>query len=132
MTKNFISKTQAAKDQQMRELLNNKYKKQVNELLHWDINVIGWEIIITKWWWSNNRIVFPDESQLKMFLDGVEWQVLISQWQQYQEDLKAVINKCNHRIKLVEQNPEYFSDDFDEDMISWFQFIKDTLSKYVN
>lgn len=132
MTKNFISKTQAAKDQQMREALNNKYKKQVNELLHWDINVIGWEIIITKWWWSNNRIVFPDESQLKMFLDGVEWQVLISQWQQYQEDLKAVINKCNHRIKLVKQNPEYFSDDFDEDMISWFQFIKDTLSKYIN
>lgn len=121
-----------ATDQQMRKALNSKYKKQVNELLHWDINVIDWEIIITKWWWSNNRIVFPDESQLKMFLDGVEWQVHISQWQQYQEDLKAVINKCNHRIKLVEQNPEYFSDDFDEDMISWFQFIKDTLSKYVD
>lgn len=123
---------QTEADQKMRKTLNDKYKKQVNDLLHWDLNVIDWEIIITKWWWSNNRIVFPDESQLKMFLDGVEWQVHINQWQQYQEDLKAVINKCNHRIKLVEQNPEYFSDDFDEDMISWFKFIKDTLSKYVN
>ena len=112
--------------------LNAKYKDRVNELCSWDLNVIDWKIIITKWWGSNNQIIFSNESELSMFLDGVEWQVHISQWQQYQEDLKAVINKCDNRIKLVERNREYFSDGFDEDMISWFQFIKDTLSKYVD
>ena len=121
-----------ATDQQMRAALSDKYKEQVNEYLHWDLNVIDWEIIITKWWWSNNRLVFHTEDELQTYLNGVIGWQHVDQWKQYQADLKAVINKCNHRIKLVEQNPEYFSDDFDEDMISWFQFIKDVLSKYVN
>lgn len=121
-----------ATDQQMRKALNSKYKKQVNELLHWDINVIDWEIIITKWWWSNNRIVFPDESQLQMFLDGVEWQVHISQWQQYQEDLKLIITECDYYIKEIKQTPECFHDDRDDELVDCFRNFKKVLSKYVD
>lgn len=128
----IISKTQAAEDQKMRETLNNKYKKQVNELLHWDINVIDWEIIITKWWWSNNRIVFPDESQLQMFLDGIEWQVHINQWHQQQKDLKMIIKDCWEMIDEIKSCPEYFTDDWDYSIIEMLDAIKNTLSKYVD
>jgi len=123
---------QTAVDQKMREELNAKYKDRVNELCHWDLNVIDWKIIITKWWWSNNRIIFPDENQLSMYLDWVEWQVHISQRAQYQEDLKHIIYKCNYYIKEIKANPEYFSDDRDVDIITAFQSTKDILSKYVN
>ena len=112
--------------------LNAKYKDRVNKLCSWDFNVIDWKIIITKWWGSNNQIIFSNESELSMFLDGVEWQVHISQWQQYQKDLTYIIGRCNYYIQLVKDNPEYFSDDFDYDMIEWFTFIKDTLLKYTN
>ena len=112
--------------------LNAKYKDRVNKLCSWDFNVIDWKIIITKWWGSNNQIIFSNESELSMFLDGVEWQVHISQWQQYQKDLTHIIGRCNYYIQLVKDNPEYFSDDFDYDMIEWFTFIKDTLLKYTN
>lgn len=128
----IISKTQAAEDQQMWKTLNDKYKKQVNELLHWDINVIDWEIIITKWWWSNNRLVFHTEDELQTYLNGVIGWQHADQWQQYQKDLTYIIGRCNYYIQLVKDNPEYFSDDFDYDMVEWFTFIKDTLLKYVN
>lgn len=119
-------------DQQMRKALNSKYKKQVNELLHWDINVIDWEIIITKWWWSNNRIVFPDESQLKIFLDGVEWQVHISQWHQQQKDFKMIIKDCWEMIDEIKSCPEYFHDDRDDSIVDMLDAIKNILSKYVD
>lgn len=112
--------------------LNAKYKDRVNELCSWDLNVIDWKIIITKWWGSNNQIIFSNESELSMFLDGVKWQVHISQWQQYQKDLKYIIDKCNYYIEEIKVSPEYFSDDWDYDISTAFQSIKDTLSKYVN
>ena len=123
---------QTAVDQKMREELNAKYKDRVNELCHWDLNVIDWKIIITKWWWSNNRLVFWTEDELQTYLDGVIGWLHKDQWQQYQKDLINVINRCNSLIRLVKQNPEYFSDDFDYDIIEWCKYIKKILTKYVN
>ena len=123
---------QTEADQKMWKTLNDKYKKQVNELLHWDINVIDWEIIITKWWWSNNRLVFHTEDELQTYLNGVIGWQLASQWQQYQKDLKYIIDKCDYYIEEIKVSPEYFSDDWDYDISTAFQSIKDTLSKYVN
>ena len=121
-----------ATDQQMRAALSDKYKKQVNEYLHWDLNVIDWEIIITKWWWSNNRLVFHTEDELQTYLNGVIGWQLADQWQQYQEDLKSIITDCNYYIKEIKQSHEYFSDDRDYDLIDCFRNFKKILSKYVN
>ena len=123
---------QTEADQKMWKTLNDKYKNQVNELLHWDINVIDWEIIITKWWWSNNRLVFHTEDELQTYLNGVIGWQLAGQWQQYQKDLKYIIDKCNYYIEEIKVSPEYFSDDWDYDISTAFQSIKDTLSKYVD
>lgn len=123
---------QTEADQKMRKTLNDKYKKQVNELLHWDINVIDWEIIITKWWWSNNRLVFHTEDELQTYINGLEWSHLSPQWFKYKEDFKYIIDKCDYYIKEIRISPEYFSDDWDYDISTAFQSIKDTLSKYVN
>lgn len=121
-----------ATDQQVRAALNDKYKKQVNEYLHWDLNVIDWEIIITKWWWSNNRLVFHTEDELQTYLNGVIGWQLANQWQQYQEDLKLIITECNYYIREIKASPEYFSDDWDYDLIDCFRNFKKVLSKYVN
>ena len=121
-----------ATDQQMRAALNDKYKKQVNEYLHWDLNVIDWEIIITKWWWSNNRLVFHTEDELQTYLNGVIGWQLADQWQQYQEDLKLIITECDYYIKEIKQTPECFHDDRDDDLIDCFRNFKKVLSKYVN
>ena len=112
--------------------LNAKYKDRVNELCSWDLNVIDWKIIITKWWGSNNQIIFSNESELSMFLDGVEWQVHISQWHQQQKDLKYIIDKCKYYIREIKASPEYFSDGFDIELIDDFKYIKKLLSKYVD
>ena len=123
---------QTAVDQKMREELNVKYKDRVNELCHWDLNVIDWKIIITKWWWSNNRIVFPDENQLSMYLDWVEWQVHISQRAKYQEDLKLIITECDYYISEIKQTPECFHEDRDDELVDCFRNFKKVLSKYVD
>ena len=112
--------------------LNAKYKDRVNELCSWDLNVIDWKIIITKWWGSNNQIIFSNESELSMFLDGVEWQVHISQWQQYQVDLKSIITDCDYYIREIKQSPECFHDDRDDELVDCFRNFKKVLSKYVN
>lgn len=112
--------------------LNAKYKDRVNELCSWDLNVIDWKIIITKWWGSNNQIIFSNESELSMFLDGVEWQVHISQWHQQQKDLKMIIKDCQDMIEEIKICPEYFHDDWDDSIIEMLEAIKNTLSKYVD
>lgn len=128
----IISKTQAAEDQKMRETLNDKYKKQVNELLHWDISVIDWEIIITKWWWSNNRLVFHTEDELQTYLNGVIGWQLADQWLEYQVDLKSIITDCDYYIREIKQTPEYFHDGRDDELVDYFSNLKKVLSKYVN
>lgn len=112
--------------------LNAKYKDRVNELCSWDLNVINWKIIITKWWGSNNQIIFSNESELSMFLDGIEWQVHIDQWHQQQKDLKMIIKDCWEMIDEIKSCPEYFHDDRDESIIDMLDAIKNVLSKYVD
>ena len=121
-----------ATDQQMRAALSDKYKEQVNEYLHWDLNVIDWEIIITKWWWSNNRLVFHTEDELQTYLNGVIGWQHADQWQQYQEDLKLIITECNYYIKEIKQAPECFHDDRDDELVDCFRNFNKVLSKYVN
>ncbi len=45
------------------------------------------------------------------------------------EIIKAIIKSCDYNIQLVKENEEYFSDDFDYDMIEWFSRIKNLIMK---
>jgi len=46
-----------------------------------------------------------------------------------QEIIDAIIQSCNYNIQLVKENEEYFSDDFDYDMIEWFSRIRKLIMK---
>lgn len=49
-----------------------------------------------------------------------------------QEAYSLIVAECNYYIKLVKDNPEYFSDDFDSDMIDAFTKIRKLILELSN
>lgn len=48
------------------------------------------------------------------------------------EIINLIIAQCNYSIRLVKENSDYFSDDFDYDMIEWFTTIRKLIMKLSN